>query len=178
MPHLKRLMETGAFTDTVPTLPPWTPPGWATVATGAWPSTHGIEGFGIHFEGEPLTQETDGFISTLRKAQTFWESAETQGKRAILFKYPGIWPHRSRTAIQVGGLAGYAGRKSDLGQAKGARPAGGCLPDHLLFDGIPVSGPDGGGAPGGPPGRVNGAAPTWGQSATALHRFSPVEGQG
>lgn len=114
MPHLRRMMESGAFTDAIPTLPPWTPPGWATVVTGAWPSTHGIEGFGIHFEGEPLTKETDGFISTLRKAQTFWESAEAQRKKAILFKYPGIWPHRSKTAIQVGGLAGYAGRKSGL----------------------------------------------------------------
>jgi len=55
MPHLKQLMQESAFTDAVPTLPPWTPPGWATGVTGAWPSTHGIEGFGIHFEGEPLT---------------------------------------------------------------------------------------------------------------------------
>ncbi|HWU36698.1 MAG TPA: alkaline phosphatase family protein, partial [Candidatus Acidoferrum sp.] len=35
MPHLKQLMQEGAFTDAVPTLPPWTPPGWATVVTGA-----------------------------------------------------------------------------------------------------------------------------------------------
>jgi len=114
MPNLTRLAEAGALVDAIPTLPPWTPPGWATVVTGAWPSTHGIEGFGVHFEGEPLTKETDGFISTLRRAQSFWETAEAQGKRAILFKYPGTWPHRAGPAIQVAGMAGYAGRKSGL----------------------------------------------------------------
>jgi predicted AlkP superfamily phosphohydrolase/phosphomutase len=114
MPHLGRIVEQGAFLETLPTLPPWTPPGWATVATGAWPSTHGIEGFGVHFEGEPLSTEHDGFDSRLRRAQTFWEAAAPLGKRAILFKYPGTWPHRPGAAIQVGGLAGYAGRKSGL----------------------------------------------------------------
>jgi predicted AlkP superfamily phosphohydrolase/phosphomutase len=114
MPHLKRMVASGAFTDMTATLPPWTPPGWATIGTGAWPSTHGVEGLGVHYEGEPLTKETDGFLSSVRKAQTFWEAAEAQGKQAIIFKWPGLWPHRSKTAIQVLGLAGYAGRKSAL----------------------------------------------------------------
>lgn len=115
MPNLERLVRRGFWTDTMPTMPPWTPPGWASVATGAWPSTHGIEGFGVYVPGEPLSHQHEGFDSRLWRAESIWEAAARASKRSILVKYPGMWPHKPLPlSIQVGGLAGYGGRKSGL----------------------------------------------------------------
>jgi len=114
MPNLRKIVENGYSSEVIPNLPPWTPPGWATIGTGTYPSTHGIEGFGVHFEGESLEKEHDGFDSNLCKAAYFWETAEKQGKKAIILKYPGYWPHRMKNGIQIGGCAGYGGRKSHL----------------------------------------------------------------
>lgn len=116
MPNLKRLADSGVRSPIIPTTPPWTPPGWATIATGAWPSTHGIEGFSVHFGGNPITEQIDGFDSRLQKAQYVWEAAGQIGKRAIVLKYPGTWPSRMdpTKGIQVGGAGGYAGQLSIL----------------------------------------------------------------
>ncbi|GAF92189.1 unnamed protein product, partial [marine sediment metagenome] len=63
MPHLQRLQERGFTTEVIPTIPAWTPNGWACVATGANSSTHGIEGFLLHFPGESFTTYHNGFDS-------------------------------------------------------------------------------------------------------------------
>lgn len=115
MPNLRRLIDRGFWTETMPTLPPWTPPGWASVATGAWPSTHGIEGFGVYVPGEPLWQQHEGFDSSRWRAEAIWEAAARAGKRSTLLKYPGMWPHKDLPlTIQVGGDGGYGGRRSRL----------------------------------------------------------------
>ena len=55
MPNLKKLIEKGSarhdlrLLGAVPTI---TPPTWATLATGAYPMTHGIEDFNINLEGD------------------------------------------------------------------------------------------------------------------------------
>ena len=114
MPNLARLKEEGTWTEAIPTYPAVTPSGWATIGTGAWPSTHGIEGFRLHFEGETPDVGHDGFDSKFCRAQYFWEAAEAQGRQVILFKYPGTWPPRLQHGIQVGGNGGYGGRKNAL----------------------------------------------------------------
>jgi predicted AlkP superfamily phosphohydrolase/phosphomutase len=51
MPNLKRLRERGWSSELTSTMPATTPAAWTTVATGAWPSTHGVEGFAVHLPG-------------------------------------------------------------------------------------------------------------------------------
>jgi len=114
MPNLKKLKEEGTWAEAIPTYPPVTPTGWATIGTGAWPSTHGIEGFTLHFRGDPLDVSHDGFNSKFCKAEYFWEVAEREGKKVIIVKYPGTWPHRMKKAIQIGGNGGYGGRRNYL----------------------------------------------------------------
>jgi predicted AlkP superfamily phosphohydrolase/phosphomutase len=118
MPNLKKLRERGFWTHAVPSLPAWTPANWASVATGAQPSTHGMDGFELHFAGEPLPFEVyhRGFDSRLLKAETFWEAAARQGRKSILLKYPSTWPIRLQDGqgIQVGGAAGFGGLRSYL----------------------------------------------------------------
>jgi len=114
MVNLMQLKKEGAWTEAIPTYPAVTPCGWATIGTGAWPSTHGIEGFTLHFPGEPLDVSHDGFNSKFCKTEYFWEVAAQRGRKVILLKYPGSWPHRMPNAIQVGGNGGYGGRKNSL----------------------------------------------------------------
>jgi len=118
MPNLKQLMENGFTTESVPSLPTWTPGNWTTLATGAQTSTHGIEGFEIHLPGEPLPYEIyhRGFDQELRKAETFWEAAAKVGRKSIILKYPVTWPIKLKEGegIQIGGSAGFGGLRSYL----------------------------------------------------------------
>ena len=60
LPHLRRLMERGVHAPhcLVP-FPTITPPNWTTIATGAWPGTHGITDYYLHRTGDPLDRLTE-----------------------------------------------------------------------------------------------------------------------
>lgn len=112
MPNLKRLRDRGWSSEVTPTMPPSTPAGWTTVASGAWPSTHGIEGFAVHVEGEPLDKKNHSCSSSRIKAELIWQVAERAGKRTILLKYPMSWPPTGGPGVlQVDGAGGWGGVK-------------------------------------------------------------------
>ncbi len=117
LPNLRALREAGFWSELIPTVPAWTPTGWATVATGANASTHGIEGFFIHLPGEDYDVEHPGFDSRRCRAEFVWETGLRHDKKTILLKYPGTWPPRTydkEEVIQVGGGGGYGGLHNDL----------------------------------------------------------------
>ena len=112
MPNLQRLRDRGWSTETTPTMPPTTPAAWTTIATGAWPSTHGIEGFAVHREGDPLDKKHHCCSSEWVRSEFIWQAAERAGKRTILLKYPLSWPPTAGEAvIQVDGAGGWGGLK-------------------------------------------------------------------
>jgi predicted AlkP superfamily phosphohydrolase/phosphomutase len=114
LPNLRRLRDNGFWTELIPNAPAWTPTNWATIATGASASTHGIEGFFIHVPGEDYEVEHRGFDSQRCKAEFIWETGSRYDKKSIVFKYPGTWPPRSEGIIQIGGSGGYGGLRNDL----------------------------------------------------------------
>lgn len=112
MPHLQRLREQGWSAEVTPTMPPTTPAGWTTIATGAWPSTHGVEGFTVHVVGEPLDRKRYACSSAEVKAERIWQTAQRAGKRTILLKYPVSWPpDGGARVLQVDGAGGWGGLK-------------------------------------------------------------------
>lgn len=112
MPNLDRIRRAGWSTELTPPMPPTTPAAWTTVATGAWPSTHGIEGFAVHVPGEPLDKKRHGVTSTRVKAEFIWEVLERKGRNTILLKYPMSWPPRGgERVVQVDGAGGWGGLK-------------------------------------------------------------------
>ncbi|HEY1354089.1 MAG TPA: alkaline phosphatase family protein [Ktedonobacteraceae bacterium] len=112
MPHLQRLREQGWSAEVTPTMPPTTPAGWTTIASGAWPSTHGIEGFTVHIGGEPLDKKRYACSSAQVRAERIWQTAERAGKRTILLKYPVSWPPDAGAhVLQVDGAGGWGGLK-------------------------------------------------------------------
>ena len=107
LPHLKRLIDEGTLCkNALAPYPTLTGSNWATIATGAWPGTHGATDMSYHVTGEPLDHWHNSFTSDAVEAETIWEAAVRQGKKAIVLKYPGSWPPRDKQIIMVDGGGG------------------------------------------------------------------------
>lgn len=113
MPHVARLVKEGVWCDNclVPH-PTITPPNWTTIATGAWPGTHGITCFHLHEKGLPLNREWQAFNSNEVKAEFIWEAVARGGKKAIVFNYPTSWPPRiQENLVMVAGCGLHANER-------------------------------------------------------------------
>ena len=102
-PNLKRLMDTGAWRPMLGVFPTLTPPGWTSIATGAWPGTHEVMDFNIRVRGKPLTETVWGVNTQLSKAEYFWNTLERAGKTPILVKWEMSWPPTLTQGVQVEG---------------------------------------------------------------------------
>jgi len=104
LPNFAKLVKEGVIAEhcLVP-LPTLTPPNWTTIATGAWPGTHGITDFTIHHPGDPLDKTCSGFNSKECRSEYLWTVAERAGKKSIILKWPAAWPPQISKGIQIDG---------------------------------------------------------------------------
>jgi len=137
LPTFKKLFDEGVVADNalVP-YPTITPPNWASVATGAWPGTHGITDFWVHKPGTmPVNVNTvEAFSSERVQAEYIWDIADKAGKRSIVLNYPGSWPANMKNGIVVGGAGLGIGTYSDGHTALNKRLA--LCGDQLISPGI------------------------------------------
>lgn len=104
LPNLAGIAERGvSCPNCLVPYPTITSSNWTTIATGAWPGTHGITGYSVHLPGDPLDQIHDGFDSTDKMAETLHEAAARVGKRSIIFDWPAAWPATVEDSIVIGG---------------------------------------------------------------------------
>ncbi|MCL4424737.1 MAG: alkaline phosphatase family protein, partial [Firmicutes bacterium] len=96
LPNISRLLALGSYARAHSVFPGITPVNWATIATGAYPGTHGITDFLIHESGEPLDSFRNAFRSNELKAETLWQTAERNGLKVATINFPGSWPAASR----------------------------------------------------------------------------------
>lgn len=108
LPALAAMRREGASVGLFPTLPANTPVGWASIATGAWPSTHGVDGFLVHRPGDPFDSRVSGCYSTRNSAEPLWETATRHGLRSGVVKFPVSYPSTSAT-FRLDGAAGWGG---------------------------------------------------------------------
>ena len=98
MPNVKKLMEKGASREDLVLLganPTVTPPMWTTLATGAYPMTHGITGFYRH-SPEKLDVLQYNLDSRNCKAEPLWNVFAEAGKKILVWHWPGSsWPPTS-----------------------------------------------------------------------------------
>lgn len=98
LPNIKKLIEIGSarkdlvLLGAVPTI---TPPMWTTLATGAYPATHGITDY-----WNPHPTELDTFVyafdSHQCKAEQVWNCIAEAGKKVLVWDWPGAsWPPSS-----------------------------------------------------------------------------------
>ena len=105
LPNIKKLMDNGVWGEAVCPFPSLTGSNWHTIATGAWPKTHGCTDMWIHVEGEPLDKLRCAFYTTYCRAEYLWNVAERFGKKPLLMKYSASLPFTIENGIQVEGCA-------------------------------------------------------------------------
>lgn len=106
LPNLKRLRDKGFFaSDCLCPLPTITPPNWASIATGAWPGTHGVTCFDNPIPNATPSSKNvvQNWSSEVLQVETIWEAADKAGKKSIVLSYPGAWPSRMENGIVMGG---------------------------------------------------------------------------
>lgn len=95
MPHLKKFIERGACREDLVMLgglPTITPPMWTSLATGANPSTHGITDFWGQ-DPDNLDTLVYNMDSTRCKAEQMWNVTALEGKKTLVWHWPGgAWP--------------------------------------------------------------------------------------
>jgi predicted AlkP superfamily phosphohydrolase/phosphomutase len=129
LPVGRRLLAEGAFAaECLPTFPTLTTTNWATIATGAWPGTHGITDFNPHCRGDQIGASLQGFDARDVTAEFVWEAAVRAGLDSIVVNWPGAWPPREAPAAPGGGGAVEAG-------AGERGPAGAAAPGRLTLVG-------------------------------------------
>ncbi|MHB1131640.1 MAG: alkaline phosphatase family protein [Chloroflexota bacterium] len=105
LPTIQALLERGVHAPhTLVPFPTITPPGWTSIATGAWPGTHGITDFDNHIPGTALDLTHKAFDSREVLAEPIWVAAERAGKRSIVMNYPTSWPSHLKDGWLVGGV--------------------------------------------------------------------------
>ena len=98
MPNVKKLIERGAQRNDLHLLgamPTITPAQWTTLATGAYPETHGITDFWNqdHDELDTMVYSLD---SRVCQAEQVWNVLAESGKKTLVFHWPGSsWPPSS-----------------------------------------------------------------------------------
>lgn len=98
MPNTKKLIEQGAQRQDLVMLgghPTVTPPMWTTLATGAYPITHGITAFSRRSK-EDLDVTEYNLDSRNCKAEPLWNVFVEAGLKTLVFHWPGSsWPPTS-----------------------------------------------------------------------------------
>ncbi len=98
MPNLKKLIERGAQREDLRMLgamPTITPAQWTTLATGAYPGTHGITDFWNQSK-ENLAEMVYALDSRMCQAEQLWNCFAEAGKKTLVWHWPGsAWPPTS-----------------------------------------------------------------------------------
>lgn len=97
MPNLQKFLARGSAREDLQLLgamPTITPPMWTTLATGAYPMTHGVTDFWRQ-DQEDLGVIKYGFDSRLCQAEQLWNVFAEAGKNTLLLHWPVSWPPTS-----------------------------------------------------------------------------------
>lgn len=105
LPNFRAFMEEGSYIPEGYNLPTVTPPSWATICTGAYPRTHGVEDYYYYLEGRSLEHKKtcQAFGSDILTAETIWDAWDKAGKKCIVVNYPMSWPSKMKNGIMVMG---------------------------------------------------------------------------
>ena len=101
----KSFIENGSYMTEGYNLPTVTPPSWATICTGAYPRTHGVEDYYYYLEGESLEHKKtcQAFGSGILTAETIWDAWDKVGKKSLVVNYPMSWPSKMANGVMVMG---------------------------------------------------------------------------
>lgn len=102
LPNIQKLIDAGSAREDLMmlgALPPITPPMWTTLATGAYPMTHGITCFFAHCD-KGLDYVEYALNSDRCQAEQLWNCFVEAGKKTLVWHWPGSsWPPTSDSPL-------------------------------------------------------------------------------
>jgi predicted AlkP superfamily phosphohydrolase/phosphomutase len=105
LPNFRKFKQEGSWLSEGYNLPTVTPPSWASLATGAFPRTHGVEDYYYYVAGRSLEHKktVQGFGSEIVRAETIWDRWDRAGKKCLVVNYPMSWPSRMKNGVMLMG---------------------------------------------------------------------------
>jgi len=101
MPHLKRLVDTGAAGVLMSTMPPITPAAWTTFMTGMGPGKHGILDFERY---DPRTHELSFNNMFQLQHKTIWQMLSDRGLKVGSIHLPMTYPPQEVNGFMISGF--------------------------------------------------------------------------
>jgi len=99
MPNFKKFVDAGCQREDLVMLganPTVTPAQWTTLATGAYPCTHGVSDYYRQLQSANLDEFEYNFDSRKTKAELVWNALAEAGMKTLVFHWPGsAWPPTS-----------------------------------------------------------------------------------
>ena len=99
LPTFQKILKAGASGILMSTMPPVTPPAWASFATGVNPGKHGVFDF-WHFIGTDVTPVTSNSI----RRKTLWSMLDEENMSSILINAPITYPPSKIRGLIISGL--------------------------------------------------------------------------
>jgi predicted AlkP superfamily phosphohydrolase/phosphomutase len=110
LPNIKKMMDQGSYSYSIPDFPSHTPVNFASLMTGTHPSVNGVGDGPMRIEGQPLTKASvGGFTSGAKKVPSIWTMLENAGKKVALLSIPGSTPPELKNGIDIRGRWGNWG---------------------------------------------------------------------
>lgn len=108
MPNLARLLEGGAGTTLISTIPPITAVAWPTAFTGTNPAKHGIFGFVLDARSPRVLSNAD------RQRYALWEILSRHGLRVGCFLVPFTYPPDEISGWMLCGMGEHGWRERSV----------------------------------------------------------------
>lgn len=99
LPTFRKLMEKGAWGVLESTIPPMSPPAWATIITGVRPDKHGIPDF-YYFKSGNLKIVNSKDIASKK----IWEVLDEYGHKQIIMNVPITYPPDKVSGCFISGM--------------------------------------------------------------------------
>ena len=101
LPTFKKLMESGAWGESIVDLPPGTVPNWPSFATGKNPGKHGLIWW---VKQDPKSGDSTVISSADLQGQTLWDIAGQHGLQVGVINMPVIYPPYPVNGFMISGL--------------------------------------------------------------------------
>lgn len=101
LPNLSKLVEHGVSGTLTSTVPPYSPPSWASFATGRNPGKHGVFDF---YRREPKTYHKSQIQAKIRNCRALWSLVSDAGGKVVVVNVPVTYPPDKVNGLMISGF--------------------------------------------------------------------------
>jgi len=102
--NFEKIMNEGVYGKLKSTIPPISPPAWASMITGVNPGKHGVFDFFERTDVKGGEKRDHPISSKSIKAKKLWEYMDEDNKRSIIVNFPLMYPPEKINGITISGF--------------------------------------------------------------------------